>query len=289
MAWHGPPPHMRHVPPCHRCSRPRQDVHHPHRCAALLLLRRAAGDWQAGLGVSLCGGARGRGGRRRWRTEHAVACYSLPCHAPCHAMQRQAMPCHAMPCHAKPCDALATPCQPMAQHASSHPCPPHPGRRRYSRALELLLTAIAAPTMVLNAITVGRWLCNAHGIWLRCLTSAQFFAHCRLPACLPACNLTAHTWLVVCCCFCSAGGLPQEVHAGQPAAVGRGAAPAQTHGGAGDVRAGAWRGRGMGKCTVACANRGCGRIQGRRCRLLMTSQHRAHAPMPALAPVSLPA
>lgn len=38
---------------------------------------------------------------------------------------------------------------------SPPPTAPHPCRRRYGHALDLLLTAITAPTMVLNAITLA--------------------------------------------------------------------------------------------------------------------------------------
>lgn len=47
----------------------------------------------------------------------------------------------------------------LAPTAINHPppahTPAHTRRRRYPRALELLLTALTAPTMVLNAITVA--------------------------------------------------------------------------------------------------------------------------------------
>lgn len=55
---------------------------------------------------------------------------------------------------------------------------PPPCRRRYSRALQLLLTALTAPTMVLNAITVA---CLKKYILVQLLTAGERVLWVPLP------------------------------------------------------------------------------------------------------------
>ena len=68
--------------------------------------------------------------------------------------------CNTLPCAYAPfCFAVcsSTPCVVAGGPSLCDVCllPHFPCRRRYSRALQLLLTAITAPTMVVNAITVA--------------------------------------------------------------------------------------------------------------------------------------